>query len=48
MAVPAIMNFFSGMTKSALPMNGRSTSEEMLKIPIRKPISASLASKPER
>jgi hypothetical protein len=42
------MNFFSGEVNRALPTIGRRTNEEILKIPTRNPISASLASNLER
>jgi hypothetical protein len=46
--VPEIMKFLSGILKRALPTTGRRINEETLKIPIRKPISASLAPNLER
>jgi hypothetical protein len=42
------MTFLSGIVKRALPTMGRRINEETLKIPIRKPISASLVPNLER
>jgi hypothetical protein len=42
------MNLFSGIFKRAFPTMGRRINEEILKTPIRKPISASLAWNLER
>jgi hypothetical protein len=39
---PIIINFFSGVLKSAFPMKGLKTNEQKKKIPIRTPISTSL------
>jgi hypothetical protein len=40
--VPAIIKFFSGIFKSALPTKGLKTNEEIKKTPMRTPISVSL------
>jgi len=39
---PAIIKFFSGILRRALPMKGLDTNEETPKIPIRTPISTSV------
>jgi hypothetical protein len=46
--VPAIINFFSGVFKRALPTKGLMTNEETVKIPIRTPISTSVDPNLER
>jgi len=43
-----IMNFFSGIFKRALPTKGLRIKEEILNIPTRTPIPASLAPDLER
>jgi hypothetical protein len=39
--LPAIIKFFSGIFRSALPIKGLGTNEAIAKIPIRTPISTS-------
>jgi hypothetical protein len=47
-SAPAIMKLLSEIFERLLPTIGRRINEERLKIPTRKPISASLASNLER